>query len=174
MDAQTIHLLLRVTARISFLFFLGAFIGPALFTIWPARGTRWLNEKCRTWILAFAASHTVHLALIVTLAMKLGGTAFLHQAGWVTLIGGGTVYLFIYVLASAAAFPARVGRVLSPRFLALAHYLIWTIFAFGFVGGAMRSAFYLPFAAAVIAALGLRLFGANQARRASALPMASH
>jgi methionine sulfoxide reductase heme-binding subunit len=169
MEAQTIHLLLRVTARISFLFFLGAFTAPALFAVWPAPVSRWLSEKRRSWILAFAASHTVHLALIVTLAMKLRGTAFLHQVGWVTLIGGGTVYAFIYVLAAAAASPAGVGRVLSPRFLAFVHYLIWFIFASSFVEGAVRSVFYLPFAATAITALGLRLFRAWQTGRTPAL-----
>jgi sulfoxide reductase heme-binding subunit YedZ len=173
MDGQTIHLLLRVTARISFLFFLGAFIAPALFTVWPAPVSRWLNEKRRTWMLAFAASHTVHLGFIVALAMRPGGMGFVRQFGWVTLVRGGTVYLFIYLLATAAAFPNNVRRFPSPRLVAIAYYLIWTIFASGFVGGAVRSAFYLPFAAAVIAALGLRLFAASQARRAAALPMVS-
>ncbi len=166
MDEQTIHLLLRATARISFLFFLGAFVGLALSRLWPAPITRWLDENRPRWILAFAASHTVHLALIVALAMKLGSTEFLHQVGgWVTPLVGGAVYLFIYGLAAAAAFPSSMKRLRSPRFQAFAHYLIWTVFASAFVGRSVHSVFYLPFALAVMAALALRLLAAKQARK---------
>jgi sulfoxide reductase heme-binding subunit YedZ len=173
MDAQTIHLMLRVTARITFLFFFCAFTAPALLTMCPAPSTRWLAERRRRWVLAFAASHTVHLAFIIALAMKPGSMGSVRQFGWVTLVGGGTVYLFIYALAAAVAFPAKAGCVLSPRFLSFAYYPIWFVFASSYVAGAVRSAFFLPFAVAAITALLLRLLAARQTRRAPALSMVS-
>ncbi len=174
MDEQTIRLLLRFTARVSLLFFLGAFVGVAVSRLWPAPITRWLDETRRGWILAFAASHTVHLALIVALAMKLGSTEFLRQVGgWVTPMVGGTGYLFIYGLAADAAFPSSMKWLRSPRFQAFAHYLIWTVFARAFVGRAVHSVFYLPFALAVMAALALRLLAAKQARKVTALSTVS-
>ena len=174
MDAQTIHLWLRLTARVSFLFFLGAFVAAALFRLWPSPATGWLAAKRDRSILGFAASHTVHLSFIAVLAIKLGSTEFLRQIGWVPLVVGGTVYLFIYGLAAAAAFPNSVKPFRSPRFQAFALYLIWTIFALGFASRAVRSAFYLPFALAVMAALALRLLAAKEARKIAALSTASH
>lgn len=173
MDVQAIHFFLRVTARITFLFFLGAFTAPALFALWPTPGIRWIEERRRGWVLAFAASHTAHLALIVMLARKLGGTAFLHQFTWVAVVVGGAVYLFIYALAAAAAFPVNLRGVLSPRFLTFAYYPVWFVFALSYVGGTVHSVFYLPFATAAIAALALRLVAAGRARRAGAFTIAS-
>jgi hypothetical protein len=169
MDAQTIHLMLRITARVSFLFFVCAFAAPAFFTLWPRPGTRWLAEGRRRWILAFVASHTVHLAFITTLAMKAGSMGFVRQFGWVTIVGGGTLYLVIYALAADAAFPFTAGRVISPHLVTLAYYLIWFVFAFTYIGGTVRSVFYLPFAVTAIAALLVRLFAARQTGRAPAL-----
>ena len=122
MNEQTIHLLLRVTARVSFLFFITAFVGAAISGLWPAPITRWLDENRRGWILAFAASHTVHLTLILALAIKLGSGEFLRQVGgWVVPVLGGIGYLFIYGLATVAAFPGSVKWLASPRLQAFAY-----------------------------------------------------
>jgi sulfoxide reductase heme-binding subunit YedZ len=174
MDEQTIRLLLRVTARVSFLFFLSAFAGAAVSRLWPAPITRWLEENRRGWILAFAASHTVHLTLILALATKLGSAEFLRQVGgWVTLVLGGVGYPLIYGLAVAAAFPNGTKWLRSPGFQALAYYLIWIVFARAFIRRSVHFAFYVPFAFAAIAALLLRLLAAQQARKVAALSTVS-
>jgi hypothetical protein len=170
MDEQTIHLSLRITARISFLFFLGAFVGAAISRLWTAPITRWVDENQRGCILAFAASHTVHLTLILALAMKLGSAEFLRQVGgWLVPVVGGIGYLLIYGLAATAAFPAGAKWLRSPRFQAFAYYLIWIVFSRAFVRRSVHSTFYLPFAFAAIAALLLRLLAALQARKVGAL-----
>jgi methionine sulfoxide reductase heme-binding subunit len=174
MDEQTIRLLLRITARVSFLFFLSAFVGAALSRLWPAPITRWLDENRRGWLLAFAASHTVHLTLILALATKLGSPEFLRQVGgWVTPVLGGVGYLLIYGLAAAAAIPNGTKWLRSPGFQAFAYYLIWTVFARAFVRRSVHSAFYVQFVFAAIAALSLRLLAGQQARKLAALSTVS-
>jgi hypothetical protein len=165
--------MLRITARTSLLFFLCAFVAPALQRLWPARSTRWLEANQDRSTLGFAASHTVHLAFIVALAVKMGGEPFLHAVGWVALIGGGTTYVFIYGLAAAAITRGRIAWLDSPRFRVFAHYLIWAIFARAFVGRALQSAFYVPFAFAVVAALVVRIVAAVQSRKVAALSTAA-
>ncbi len=96
--------MLRITARTSLLLFLCAFVASALHRVWPARSTRWLEANQDRSTLGFAASHTLHLVFLVALAVKLGGEQFLHAVGWVVLIGGGIVYLFICGLAGAAIY----------------------------------------------------------------------
>lgn len=173
MDRQTILLLLRITARVSFLFFLCAFVASALARLWPSSLTRWLDGNKRAWVLSFAASHTVHLALIILLAMNLGRAQFVHNVHWHAIIIGGSAFVLIYALAAAAAFPNSVKPLQSPRFQAFAYYLFWTIFALAFVGSALRSMFYLPFALAAVAALALRLLAAQRAKKGAAFAAAS-
>jgi hypothetical protein len=43
MDETTIRVAIRATARISFVLFLGAFLGDALYRLMPADATRWLK-----------------------------------------------------------------------------------------------------------------------------------
>jgi hypothetical protein len=61
MDEMTIRVAIRTTARISFVLFLGAFLGDALYRLVPAAATRWLKANKDGFTLGFAGSHTVHL-----------------------------------------------------------------------------------------------------------------
>src|SRR3974377_383352 len=45
MDEMTIRVAIRTTARISFVLFLGAFLGNALYCLVPAPATRWLKAN---------------------------------------------------------------------------------------------------------------------------------
>jgi methionine sulfoxide reductase heme-binding subunit len=67
MDEMTIRVVIRTTARISFVLFLGAFLGNALYGLVPAPATRWLKANKDGLTLGFAGSHTVHLAFILAL-----------------------------------------------------------------------------------------------------------
>lgn len=72
MDEMTIRVAIRTTARISFVLFLGAFLGNAVYSLVPAAITRWLKANKDGFVLGFAASHTVHLAFILTLVVAIG------------------------------------------------------------------------------------------------------
>jgi hypothetical protein len=72
MDEMTIRVAIRATARISFVLFLGAFLGDALNCLTPAAATRWLKANKDGFTLGFAGSHTVHLAFILALMAAIG------------------------------------------------------------------------------------------------------
>ena len=132
MNEAGIRVALHITARTTFVFFVCAFTGNALRDLWPGRFSFWLAMKRDWFLLATAASHTLHLVAII---------AFFQVASWsklqlVTLLGGGFVYLLIYALAVATILRIRnceQGLLGSPRFQAFALYLVWLIFALAFV-----------------------------------------
>jgi methionine sulfoxide reductase heme-binding subunit len=132
MPEAIIHVLLRATARTTFVFFFFAFTGNALREFWPGSFS-WLAQK-RDWLLvAMAASHTVHLAAIILLFQRIGWS----RLQWITLLGGGFVYLLMYAIALNAISRLQAGRekfiIGSLRLEAVALYLIWLIFALAFI-----------------------------------------
>src|SRR5947209_18946235 len=90
MTEAEIRLLLRVTARISFVFFMGAFAGNALLTLWPADLSRKMAEKKRDFLAGLAISHTAHpgglLAFLMTLGWAPASQSTLYGGGWVLLV----------------------------------------------------------------------------------------
>src|SRR4029077_7836222 len=128
-----IHLLLRYTARTTFVFFFFAFTGSALRDLWPGVLSSWLARKRDWFLVAMAVSHSVHLAAIIALFQVVGWS----RLQIVTLLGGGFVYVLIYLLAVNALGRMWSGRegflVGSLRSEAVALYLIWLIFALAFI-----------------------------------------
>ena len=98
---MTIRLAIRTTARISFVLFLGAFLGNALYTLVPIGATRWLKANKDGLTLAFAGSHTVHLAFILTLVAAIGREQALKR---IMVVAFTTGFLFIYALAAGVLF----------------------------------------------------------------------
>jgi hypothetical protein len=119
MDEMTIRVAIRATARISFVLFLGAFLGDALYRLMPAAATRWLKANKDGFTLGFAGSHTVHLVFILALVAAIGREQALKR---VMLVAFTTGYLFIYGLAADVLFRHR--KFLPARFEALAHYYL--------------------------------------------------
>jgi hypothetical protein len=157
MTEAGLRTLLHVTARTTFVWFVCAFSGNALATLWPGSFSAWLARQRDWFLLAVAVSHTLHLAAII---------AFFQVVGWshlklVTVIGGGSVYLLIYGLAAVSVVRLR-GRqtslMRSHRFEALALYLIWLIFALAFVPRIVSGwPVYSVFGVVALAALVLRI-----------------
>lgn len=144
MDEMTIRVTIRTTARISFVLFLGAFLGNALYRLLPAAATRWLKANKDGLTLGFAGSHTVHLAFIIALLAALGRQHLLNELGWIVVVAFVTGFLFIYALAAGVLFRHRAFW--SSRFEALAHYYLMTLFVVGFtLSGIARPLFYTPF-----------------------------
>ena len=133
MSEAPIHLLLRYTARTTFVFFFFAFTGTALRDLWPTGLTLWLARKRDWFLIAVAISHTLHLAAIIALFQTMGWA----KLQITTLVGGGLVYLLIYLLALNAVLRLRAGQ---EKFLlggtkseAVALYLIWLVFALAYI-----------------------------------------
>jgi methionine sulfoxide reductase heme-binding subunit len=164
MDEMTIRLAIRTTARISFVLFLCAFLGNALYRLVPTAATRWLKETKDRFTLGFAASHTVHLAFILALVAALGREHLLNELGWIVLVAFVTGFLFIYALAADVLFRHRT--LWSARFETLVHYYLMVLFVVGFtLSGIARPLFYTPFILVAVAAVGVRIAVAIRSRK---------
>jgi methionine sulfoxide reductase heme-binding subunit len=145
--------------------FLGAFLGNALYSLVPAATTRWLKANKDQFTLGFAASHTVHLAFILTLVLAIGRE---HAFKGTMLVAFTTGFLFIYALAAGVLF--RHLPFWSSRFESLAHWYLIALFAVSFTRHAMtRPLFYTPFVLVAAIAAGLRIAAAMRSRRAQVL-----
>lgn len=149
---------IRFTARTSFALFLAAFTASATQRLWPGAFTRWQRRNRRYLGVGFAASHAVHAAAIVTLAV-LQPLAFHERAADMArapgLIGYG--FLAAMTITSFDRTAAWLGR-RGWRALHLAGSIyLWGAFVVGFGKRAPEAPIYwLPVAIAV-AAMGLRV-----------------
>lgn len=154
------RLAIRLTARTSLILFLAAFTSAALFRLFPARPTRWLRANRRYLGVAFAVSHLVHLAAILTLA-RLDPELFGQLTNIVSFLGGGLAYLAILLMA-ATSFD-RTAALIGPRVWRWLHltggWYILLSFALNFGKRVPGDPLYLLPVALIALAAGLRLWG---------------
>jgi len=159
--AESWQLAARYTARFSFMVFLLVFVAGSWNTLAPSTLSRTLQRQRRPLGLAFATAHTVHLAALATF-FAVKGT----RPDPVTVVVGGGAYLTLYAMAATSSDAAvrRLGRNWR-RLHTFGVYYLWFVFAFTYGTRTLeRGAWYAPFFAAALAALGLRLV-ARRARR---------
>jgi len=165
MDETTIRVAIRATARISFVLFLGAFLGNAFYSLVPAASTRWLKANKDGFTLGFAGSHTVHLAFILALMAAIGRENALKGLMVVAFTTG---FLLIYGLAADVLFRHRTFW--SSRFEALAHYYLISLFTVSFTRHAMKEpAFYTPLVLVAVTAIVVRIAAAVRSKREQVL-----
>jgi sulfoxide reductase heme-binding subunit YedZ len=165
MDETTIRVAIRTTARVSFVLFLGAFVGNAHCRLVPAAATRWLKAHKDGFTLGFAGSHTVHLAFILILAAAIGRENVLKGIMPIAFTIG---FLLIYALAADVLL--RYLTFWSSRFEALAHYYLISLFTVSFTRHAIKEpAFYTPFVLVALTAIGVRIAAAARSRREQTL-----
>ncbi|RMH17631.1 MAG: hypothetical protein D6696_15280 [Acidobacteria bacterium] len=147
----------RATARTSVSLFLLAFAASSLRRLWPLPFTAWLLANRRYVGVSFAVSHAIHLAAILALARVVPAEHALLPTA--ELIGGILAYVALGLM-TATSFD-RTAAWLGPRRWRLLHrvsaYFLWLIFALNYVGGAFVNPVHLPFAAAVLGVLALRI-----------------
>jgi sulfoxide reductase heme-binding subunit YedZ len=171
MNEANMVLLLHWTARSTFVLFFCAFTGNALRDLWPNKISNWLARNHDHFLVAQAASHTVHLAAIIAY-FRLVGWSRLHIA---TLIPGGSVYLLIYALAVVAIVRLSRGQEFPGpiRFEGFALYVIWIVFASAFVPRMVSGwPVYSLFGLAAIVALTIRII--CRLRHSRVTGLASH
>lgn len=160
----------RLTARTSIALFLAAFTAAALWRLWPNAWTRWQRQNRRYLGVSFAVSHGVHLVAIFWL-QHVRPVEFAQSVNAITWIGGGLAYGFIAAM-TATSFD-RTAQLIGPRAWKILHttgsYYIWLIFANSYIGRALAMPEYIPAAALVLLALGLRI-AARVARSRTAQP----
>ncbi|MES2289357.1 MAG: hypothetical protein V4530_06435 [Pseudomonadota bacterium] len=120
----------RYTARASFAIFLIVYLASSLFRLWRDGGSIALVKRRRQWGLAFALSHTIHLA-----ALAWYSITFQHAPRPTTLLGGGLGYALLYamVLTSNDASQRAMGIWWKWLHTVGIHWL-WFIFTFSYFG----------------------------------------
>ena len=145
------------TGRVMFLWFLGAYTGGALATLFGEAFLP-LKQRGREFGLAFAAALIVHLVLVGWLCW-VGRTPSIDVF---IRFGAAAVFTFLLALFSFGNFHAVLGPKVWPplRFIGM-NYILYA-FLFDFLqnplqGGVKRIILYLPFTVMGITALLLRL-----------------
>jgi methionine sulfoxide reductase heme-binding subunit len=155
--AAGLGMAIRATARTSVVFFTLAFAASALRRRWPTPTTAWLLRNRRQLGVSYAASHFIHLLLILTVA---GWTVngFMTVRPMKTIVGGGVAYVFL-ALMTITSFDTTAAW-LGPKRWRQLHvtgaYYNWFIFAQSFFRMAFTSPIYAPFAGLVAGSMLLR------------------
>jgi DMSO/TMAO reductase YedYZ heme-binding membrane subunit len=153
-----VRLLVRITARTSFVLFMSAFVASACARAWRSDASRWLLRNRRQLGVSFAVSHFVHLIGFVTLGFV--SPTFGRELDAGTIVGGGLAYAFLAAMTLTSF--DRTAAWLGPKWwrrlhLIGAHY-IWLIFFVSYLPRALvESVAYLPFVFVLLGGLVLRV-----------------
>ena len=155
----------RWTARIGLPIFLLTYAASSLGRLWPNGLTRGLWQARRWWGLGFATCHTVHLYALVR-ALEASG----QQRTLVSLIPGGTAYIFIAAMAltSNDAAMRAMGKWWKRLHTAGIHY-IWLVFTLAYAGRLLEArtrAQAIYGVSLCLIALAVRIAAARKGKRA--------
>lgn len=168
---EAARLIIRWTARCSLVLFLAAFTASSWVTLAPGGVTDWFMRNRRYLGLAFAASHTIHLIAIFSLAAQ-DQMLFWQLTNVATIMSGGLAYLFLFAM-TATSFDSTAA-LLGPRWWRLLHsvgaWYIWMSFVFTFGKRFVMDVDYLLAMLLIIFALVVRaLARLRRQRQQSAL-----
>lgn len=171
-DVEGVRLVIRATARTSLVLFVLAFAAGAMAELLPNAATRWQRRNRRHLGMAFAISHLIHLAAILSLA-GVDRALFWTLTNVAAIVLAGTAYLFIAAMALTSF--DRTAAWLGPRNWRLLHLIggwyVWISFAVAVGKRVPLDRFYWPMMALVLAAGIVRLIAmARRGRKAVALP----
>jgi methionine sulfoxide reductase heme-binding subunit len=152
------RLIIRATARTSLALFLAAFLASVVLARWPGSLGHWLVRNRRSFGLAFAMSHAIHLGAIVIFA-RTDWAGFWALSSKGAIIAGSIAYVVIGLLASTS-FDSAV-RWLGPRRWKQLHrfglWFVWLFFVFTNAKRIPTSGWYVVPVVALIAAMIFRL-----------------
>lgn len=157
-DTEGYRLIIRVTARTSLGFFLAAFLASSLLARWPGELAKWMVRNRRAFGLAFAMSHAIHLAAIITLA-RTDWATFWTLSSTAAIVAGSIAYVVIALLA-ATSFDAVVRWLGAVRWQKLHRnglWFVWLFFVFTNGKRISTSAWYIVPVAFLIAAMVLKV-----------------
>ncbi|MEB2343724.1 MAG: hypothetical protein OZ948_03190 [Deltaproteobacteria bacterium] len=153
----------RYTARFAFLLFLPVYVASSWHRLARSAASRWALAHRRALGLGFASAHTVHLAALLAVVRASGDAPDLA-----TLAGGGGAYAMTFAMAATSSDAAvrRLGRHWKTLHRVGMHWL-WFVFAFSYAGRvASGQLFFVPFLAAALGGLGLRIAARRRQRPA--------
>ncbi|QNI77558.1 hypothetical protein [Synechococcus sp. MVIR-18-1] len=147
-NAVAIKHAIDATGRSSLILFAIAFTASSLESLWASSITRW-SLRNRRWIgLSFAASHFIHLGLIISISL-LFPDPFLREQSLGQWLFGGLAYMFVFLMALTSTNQAQhwMGMKSWKRLHYVGSHWIWTVFLFTYLKHVKEGPFwfYLPF-----------------------------
>jgi hypothetical protein len=161
---EATRLALRLTARLSFVYFMVAFVASPLARLRPGTFSRWLVRRRRAFGVAFGASMTIHVGCILRLYTLYAPDRppMVTDADFFVGVPG----LVLVALMTATSLIA-VRRRIPPRAWKRLHtvglYAVWSIFFLCLIDSVSRKetdhpvVAYYAFIAVLVAAMTLRL-----------------
>lgn len=166
---EGVRLVVRTTAQTSLFFFLIAFTASSLHTLFPSGPTRWLLRNRRYFGVSFAYSHFIHAVALYTFA-QMAPETFAPLASTAMFVFGGTAYAFI-ALMTLTSFD-RTAALIGPRAWRILHttgaHFIWLVFMVSEGRRVPYDSYYIPFVAALVAAMALRFIARARRKRVTA------
>lgn len=163
-DVESVRLVIRLTARVSLVFFSLAFSAAAAHRMWPNRWTRWQRANRRYLGLSFAAVHVIHaIAIAIFIARYPREFQEVHPG---SNVPGGIGYLFL--LAMTVTSFDRTAAMIGPRVWRILHasgaYVLWTIFVIAEVSRVREDRIHLWFVVPLLLAAALRMLAWRRSR----------
>ncbi len=163
------RLALRLTARLSFVYFLLAFLASPLARLRPGAATRGLVRRRRAFGVAFGASMTIHVGCIVRLYALYAPARPPMVTDADFLVGvPGLVLVALMTATSAVALRRRMKPAHWRRLHRTGLWVVWSIFFLCLVDSVGRKETAHPvtaygiFIAALLAALAIRVVAARR------------
>ena len=169
------RLALRTTARLSFVYFMIAFVASPLARLRPGPATRWLVRRRRGFGVAFGASMTIHVGCILRLYVLYAPERPPMVTDADFLVGvPGLVLVALMTVTSLVAVRRRMKPVHWHRLHRTGLYVVWSIFFLCLVDSVGRKetdhpiAAYWAFIAVLLAGMALRVAAARRVATSTA------
>jgi len=166
---EATRLALRLTARLSFVYFMLAFVASPLARLRPGPASRWLVRRRRAFGVAFAASMTIHVGCILRLYTLYAPDRPPMVTDADFLIGvPGLTLVALMAVTSAVAVRRRIAPITWKRLHTTGLYAVWSIFFLCLIDSVGRKetdhpiTAYYTFIAVLVAAMALRLTAVRQ------------
>jgi len=167
-DSGATELALRTTARVSFVWFMLAFVASPLQQLRPSRVSAWLFSRRRAFGVIFGLSMSIHVGFI----LRLFALHAPERPPMVTdadfFIGiPGLVMVGLLTITSVDALKRRLGPIAWQRLHTTGIWVVWTIFFLCLVDSVGRKTTahpvlaYYTFIAVLLLAMGLRVVAAR-------------
>jgi len=156
-NKETVSLLIRSTAKLSFLLFMSAFVASSLHHYFKNSLTRWLLQNRRYIGVSFAISHYLHLGALILMTLHIDFNVFEDRGLFKTAFGA-TAYAFITLMTITSFDKTRnlFGAKNWKRLHTVGGYLLWIIFAQSYILN-MSSPLRIFFAIVAASVLVLRI-----------------
>lgn len=160
LSAASIKTGIDATGRSSLLLFSIAFTASSLRSLWKTPLTFWTLRN-RRWIgLSFAASHFIHLALILAISLCFP-EPFLSDQSKAQWVFGGLGYLFVALMALTSTDQAQtwMGQQNWKRLHFIGSHWLWAVFALTYVEHTKKGPvwFYAPLLVFTLALIPVRM-----------------